>query len=294
MGKVLEIKNITKYFGNFKALDDLSLSLNEAEILGYLGPNGSGKTTTIKIILDLIRATSGTIEIFRKSSKNTNLTHQYIGYVPSEPTFWPNLSVKETLHFLASLHQNYDLSYQNELIKSFDLDLNKKVRELSRGNRQKIAIISALSTRAKLLILDEPSTGLDPLMENIFRDQIIKAKNNGQSIFFSSHILEEVDALCDHVAILKKGKLIEYGSLEKLKHLRASKIEASFSSDNELPKFNNISGITNLRYDKNKLSLNITQNENLVLEQILKHKPIRVYCSPTSLEDVFLSYYQKD
>lgn len=292
MDSVLEIKNVTKYYQKFKALDNLNLNLNKAEILGFLGPNGSGKTTTIRIILNLIRATSGQIKIFGIDSTKTNLVHQYIGYVPSEPSFWPNLTVKETLHFLASLHHNYDYSYEEELIKLFDLDLNKKIRQLSRGNKQKVAIVSALSTRAKLLVLDEPSTGLDPLMENKFREEIIKAKQNDQTVFFSSHILDEVEAVADQVAILKNGHIIEFGNLEKLKEFRATKIEAILKSSKDTPQFKNIKGISNLRIENKHLSLLVHGDESLVFKEIMNLKPIKIYASPTSLEDLFLSYYK--
>ena len=291
MPYVIETKGLTKIYGSLYALKDLDLTLEEGNILGYLGPNGSGKTTTIKLLLGLIYPTSGTINIFGKeSSKNFKEIHKDLAYVASEPAFWPNLTAKETLYFFSKFKDNYDLDYQNKLIKRFDLDINKKIRQYSRGNRQKIAIISALARRSKLIIMDEPSTGLDPIMEQVFKESIFEAKENGQTIFLSSHILEEVEAICDQIAILKNGKLIEFGSLEKLKHLNQTKFEVYFN--NQKPVLSKNKNIINLKIEKEKMTFQVVGSTNEILAEVLKYKPNRIYSLPTSLEDLFLSVYK--
>ncbi len=291
MPYIIETNNLTKKYGSLYALRDLDLKLEEGNILGYLGPNGSGKTTTIKLVLGLITPTYGKINIFNKdSSKNFEEIHKDLAYVASEPAFWSNLTAKETLYFFSKFKDNYDKDYQDKLIKRFDLDVNKKIRQYSRGNKQKIAIISALARRSKLIIMDEPSTGLDPIMEQVFRESIFEAKNNGQTIFLSSHLLEEVEAICDQIAILKKGRMIEFGNLEDLKHLNQTRFEVYFKD--KKPNLLKIKDVINVKQDKNKMTFQVVGSTNAVLSEILKFNPSRIYSKPTSLEDLFLSVYK--
>ncbi len=293
MSKILEINNLEKQYGGIKVLNNLSLSLDKGKILGYLGPNGAGKTTTIKILLGLIKQSSGDTKIFGLDSQiDKVMIHERIAYVPSEPNYWPNLTAKEVLFLLSSVRQSYDREYEKELIVKFDFDPNKKIRQYSRGNKQKIGLISALATKADLLILDEPSTGLDPLMDQFFRESIRRAKDNGQTIFLSSHLLEEVESLCDEIAILKNGTLIESGELSKLQHLASVNIEATFS--NKPPELNKFKHVVNYKVANNILTCQVNGDVNEVLEEILKHKPIRVYSRPTSLEDLFMSVYDNN
>jgi ABC-2 type transport system ATP-binding protein len=290
MDTIIETKGLTKRYGKVTALDNLDISVKKGEVLGYLGPNGAGKTTTIRLLLGLARATSGTATIFGESVfKHAAELHKRIAYVPGETSLWPNLSGAETLRFLANLHGSTDKAYETELIKKFDFDPNKKVRNYSKGNRQKIALISALSTKADLLIFDEPTSGLDPVMAKVFRDEVMAAKRNGQTIFLSSHILEEVEELCDRIAVLRAGVLVELGTLEELRHLSSLTIEATFTS--APPDISHLKNVTNIEIHGSHLRCNITGSIDRLLAEISKAKPTSFLSRKPSLEELFLALY---
>src|ERR1039457_6266304 len=205
---VLQADGLTKHYGPVIALERLDLGLNAGEVLGYLGPNGAGKTTTIRLRLGLIRPTAGRARIFGMDNQDDKMAaHARTAYVPGEAALWPSLTGAETLHLLARMHGTTDVAYRDTLVARFDFDPSRKVRAYSKGNRQKISSVAALASRADLLILDEPTAGLDPLMEQAFRESVFEAKHNGQTVFLSSHVLSEVEALCDRIAILGAGRL---------------------------------------------------------------------------------------
>lgn len=287
---IVEIEGLTKRYGKFSALDKLNLEVKKGEVLGYLGPNGSGKTTTIRLMLGMIKPTSGTIKIFGKDSqRHQEEIHQSIAYVPGEANLWPFLTGIETLHLLEKTHGKVDTHYRDELITRFELEPNQKVRTYSKGNKQKISLIAALASRADLLILDEPTSGLDPLMERVFRECVKEAKSNGQTIFLSSHILGEVEALCDRIAVLREGKLVETGNLNDLKHLSAVTIEATF--EGVPPSLENIKGVNNIKVNKNHLECQMTGSISELLNVITKARPITLLSREPSLEELFLSLY---
>ncbi|HSX47405.1 MAG TPA: ABC transporter ATP-binding protein, partial [Patescibacteria group bacterium] len=260
----LKTQGLSKKYGSFVALAPLNLEVKRGEIFGYLGPNGAGKTTTIRAILGLINPTSGSAKILGiDSQQDKQLAHQKITYVPGEATFWPNLTGAETLHLLGQIHGQIDKQYQKLLIERFKFEPNKKIRSYSKGNRQKINIIAAFSTRAELLIMDEPTSGLDPIMEQAFRSSALEAKKNNQTIFLSSHVLEEVEALCDRVGILKEGKLVEVGRLSEMKHLSALSVEATFTS--KPPDISNLKGVTNI----NVIGKQLTCQVNGPIDELL-------------------------
>jgi ABC-2 type transport system ATP-binding protein len=220
---------LTKRYGATVALDSLDLTVARGEVYGYLGPNGAGKTTTIRLLLGLHRPTSGSATLFGCDAWASPVeAHRRVAFVSGEPALWPSLTGAETLEFLARLHGTVDTSYRTELVERFELDTRKKVRALSKGNRQKVQLVAALATRADLLLLDEPTSGLDPLMEMVFRHCVEEAKERGQTVLLSSHILSEVEALCDRVGILRRGRLVEQGTLAELRHLRAQTIDVTF------------------------------------------------------------------
>lgn len=291
MTTIIETKNLTKKYGQKAALDDLDLSVTKGEVLGYLGPNGAGKTTTIRLLLGLIRPTRGSATLFGEDvAKKAADIHRRIAYVPGETSLWPSLSGAETLRFLANLHGSIDETYQKELIKKFRFDPNKKVRTYSKGNRQKIALIAALSTRADLLIFDEPTSGLDPVMSKVFRDEVVKAKKNGQTVFLSSHILEEVEELCDRVAVLREGKLVEFGTLEEMRHFSAVTVEATFTGTP--PRVDKIKGVSNVESHGHFLRCNVTGSIDELLAVLAKAKPISLLSRKPSLEELFLAIYK--
>jgi ABC-2 type transport system ATP-binding protein len=221
---------LSKRYGDTLALDALELTVQRGEIYGYLGPNGAGKTTTIRLLLGLHRASAGTAELFGIDAwRDPVAAHRHVAYVAGEPFLWPAMTSGETFEFLARLHGNTDVAYRDTLVERFQLDTRKKIRALSKGNRQKVQLIAALATRAELLLLDEPTAGLDPLMEVAFRDCVKEAKERGQTVFLSSHILSEVEALCDRVGILRRGRLVDQGTLQELRHLAAQTVDVTFN-----------------------------------------------------------------
>ena len=226
---VIRTEKLSKRYRTTVALDGLDLQVNEGEVYGYLGPNGAGKTTTIRLLLGLHRPSAGRAEVFGLDCwRDPVAAHRQVAYVPGESALWPSMTAEETLEFLARLRGGVDRVYQRQLVEMFRLDLSTKIRALSKGNRQKVQLIAALASRAGLLLLDEPTGGLDPLMERAFRDCVAEARQRGQTVFLSSHVLTEVEAVCDRVGILRAGRLVDQGTLAQLRHLQAQTLEVTF------------------------------------------------------------------
>lgn len=287
---IIQTTNLTKKYGDNTALASLNLEINKGEILGYLGPNGAGKTTTIRLLLGLIKPTSGSAEIFGLDSEKHKVDiHKRLAYVPGEATLWPSLTGAETLHLLARVHGTTDEKYRDNLVKKFDFDPSKKVRAYSKGNRQKINLIAALATRADLLILDEPTSGLDPIMEQSFREAAQEAKQNGQTIFLSSHILGEVEALCDRIAILRNGHLVEVGTLEEMRHLSALTVTATFTQTP--PKISHIKGVSGVKVVGHQITCQVHGPIDELLTILAKAHPKMLLSREPTLEELFLSLY---
>lgn len=290
MDVVLRAKGLSKQYGAFTALDALDLEMKKGEVLGYLGPNGAGKTTTIRLLLGLIKPTAGSAEIFGLDAQDKKVeVHARTAYVPGEATLWPQLTGAETLHLLARVHGIVDETYRTKLLKRFQFEPDKKVRTYSKGNRQKINLIAAFSSRAELLILDEPTSGLDPLMEQAFRECVLEAKSNGQTIFLSSHILDEVEALCDRVGILRAGKLVESGSLAEMRHLSALTVEAVFAG--APPEVEHLKGVSNVKVAGHNLTCQVQGPIDELLSVLASARPRTLLSREPSLEELFLSLY---
>ncbi len=290
MDIVIHTDGLGKSYGDFAALAALNLEVRKGEVLGYLGPNGAGKTTTIRLLLGLIQASRGRATIFGLDAQKDKLEiHKRLAYIPGEATLWPSLTGMETLHLLGRLHGEVDEAYCDELIKRFQFDPSKKVRTYSKGNKQKINIIAAFMTRAELLIMDEPTSGLDPLMEQAFRQSALEAKQNGQTIFLSSHILEEVEAVCDRVAILRAGKLVEVGTLAELRHLSALTVTATF--DDKPPAIKGVAGVSHVEVLGHELRCQVQGPIDPLLTVLASHHPKTLISSEPSLEELFLSLY---
>jgi ABC-2 type transport system ATP-binding protein len=284
-------EHMTKNFGSVVGLEDLNLEVNTGEVLGYLGPNGAGKTTTIRLLLGLIKPTAGRAAIFGMDAQAEKVAvHARIAYVPGEATLWPSLTGAETLHLLARMHGETDVTYRDQLVKRFDFDASRKVRSYSKGNRQKVNLIAALATRADLLILDEPTAGLDPLMEQAFRESVLEAKDNGQTVFLSSHVLSEAEALCDRIAILRAGRLAEVGTLAQMRHLSAVTVEASFPGTPP-EAVHKVAGVSGVQVAGHHLSCQVRGPIDELLTVLAAGHPETLLSREPSLEELFLSIY---
>jgi polyether ionophore transport system ATP-binding protein len=293
METAINFEGLSKSYGDLKALANLDLAVNRGEVMGYLGPNGAGKTTTIRLLLGLIKPTGGTATVFGIDSQKEKVeVHKRLAYVPGEASLWPQLTGAETLHLLGSIHGRVDLPYRDELIERFLFDPSKKVRAYSKGNRQKIGIIAAFMTRADLLVMDEPTVGLDPIMEQAFRQSVIEARDNGQTVFLSSHVLADVEALCDRLAILRSGVLVELGTLAEMRHLSAVKVEATFSG--EPPDVSNVPGVSGVSVTDHHLSCQVGGDIGPLLSLLAAAHPRTLLSREPSLEELFLSLYGEE
>jgi len=287
---VIHAEGLTKRYGSTLALDALDLSIAPGEVYGYLGPNGSGKTTTIRLLLGLHRPTAGAAQLFGIDAWGDPVSaHRRVAYVAGEPFLWPALTGAETFEFLARIHGGTDVAYRAELIERFQLDAEKKVRALSKGNRQKVQLVAALASRAELLMLDEPTSGLDPLMEVAFREAVREAKERRQTIFLSSHILSEVEALCDRVGILREGRLIDEGTLAELRHLSAQTIDVTFASPP--PAFEGLPGVHVASGGANTLHFEVSGSVEPVIAALAGHPVLALKSREPSLEEIFLHHY---
>ena len=283
-------EHLTKCYGAVEALKDLNLEIAQGEVVGYLGPNGAGKTTTVRLLLGLARPTVGRAEVFGMDCQHQPVAvHQRLAYVPGEANLWPSLTGAETLHLLGRVHGGVDTFYRDELITRFDLDPSKKVRAYSKGNRQKILLIAALMSRADLLVLDEPTAGLDPLMEREFRRCIDEARERGQTVLLSSHILSEVEALCDRVAILREGVLVEMGTMVELRHFSALSVEATF--DGPVPDISRIEGVSAVETSGRVVRCQVRGTIEPLLRVLATSDVRQLISSEPSLEELFLEHY---
>ena len=286
----IQTEGLSKRYGRTLALDALDLGVRQGEVYGYLGPNGSGKTTTIRLLLGLHRPSAGRGTLFGIDAwRDPVAAHRRVAYVAGEPFLWPALTSEETFAFLASLREGIDVAYRDVLVERFQLDTAKRVRALSKGNRQKVQLIAAFASRADLLILDEPTGGLDPLMEVAFRETVTEAKARGQTVFLSSHILSEVEALCDRVGILRAGRLVDQGTLAALRHLSAQTVEVTF--DGPAPRLDGLPGVHVASAGANALRLEVSGSIGPVIASLASHPVLALSSREPTLEEIFLHHY---
>ncbi|MET9029328.1 ABC transporter ATP-binding protein [Nocardia sp. NPDC004168] len=294
MSDIIEVRDLRKTFGHVTALDGLDLTVTEGEIHGFLGPNGAGKSTTIRVLLGILRATGGQARLFgRDPWADAVALHRELAYVPGDVTLWPSLSGGETIDLLSRMRGGLDEKRRDELIQRFDLDPRKKARTYSKGNRQKVSLVAALASDAPLLLLDEPTSGLDPLMEQVFRECVHEARERGATVLLSSHILSEVEALCDRVTIIRAGRTVESGSLSDLRHLSRTSITAELTGD--AGDLSRIPGVEDIELDNHTLRCQV-DNEHLgELIRVLGDAGVRSLTStPPTLEELFLRHYHVD
>lgn len=281
---------LTKRYGDTLAIDALDLEVHEGEVYGYLGANGAGKTTTIRLLLGLHRASSGAARIFSLDCWSDPVAaHRRLAYVAGEPFLWPSLTGAETLEFLGRLHGGVDRAYRDGLIDRFELDRTKRVRALSKGNRQKVQLIAALATRADVLLLDEPTSGLDPLMEVVFRECVADARERGQTVFLSSHILSEVEAVCDRVGILKAGRLVDEGTLAQLRHLGVHTVEVTFAGP--APRLPALAGVSVSPVGPSTLRFEVAGSVGPLIRELAGRPVESLLSREPSLEEIFIHHY---
>jgi ABC-2 type transport system ATP-binding protein len=284
--------DLTKHFGSVVALDSLDLEVRQGEIFGFLGPNGSGKTTTIRLLLGLIRPTRGSATILGIPVGDVERAHRHVAYVPGDVAFWPQLTGTETLDLLGNVAGTVDTAFRTELLERLGLDPSQRLRSYSKGNRQKIALVAAFMSRPEVLLLDEPTAGLDPLMEAQFQELARDAARRGQTIFLSSHILDEVQDLCDRVGILRAGRLVEVAALEDLRRLGATIVDLLI--EGPVPDLEGVPGVSSVEPVAGVaggLKVTVTGSPAALLARLATVDVIRLRTEEPSLEEIFLTYY---
>ncbi|WP_312813864.1 ABC transporter ATP-binding protein [Sedimentibacter sp.] len=288
---IIHIQNLTKSFGKTQALKGINLEVKKGEVHGFIGPNGAGKSTTIRILLGILRKTSGEITLFAKDPWDDAVElHRRLVYVPGDVTLWPDLSGGEVIDFLGRFHGGLNISKRNQLIERFQLDTTKKSRTYSKGNRQKVALVAAFSCDAELYLLDEPTSGLDPLMEIIFQECVAEVKKAGKTILLSSHILSEVETLCDRVSIIRQGQIVESGTLENLRHLTRTMINVE--TGKTAVGIENLHGIHDVSRDGLKYRFSVDSDAmTKIMEKLLPLGIKSLTVEPPSLEELFMRHY---
>ncbi len=294
MTTAISVSGLVKTFGQTRALDGLDLTVRTGEVHGFLGPNGSGKSTTIRVLLGLLRADAGETRLLGGDPwADATSLHRRLAYVPGDVSLWPTLSGGEVIDLLGRLRGGLDKQRRADLLERFDLDPTKKARTYSKGNRQKVALVAALASNVELLILDEPTSGLDPLMEAVFQDCITEERGRGRTVLLSSHILAEVETLCERVSIIRLGRTVETGTLSELRHLTRTSISAELAAaPNGLT---NHPGVHDLKVDGAQVKFDVDTKElDSVLRQLTQVGVRSLTSQPPTLEELFLRHYEAD
>ncbi|MEV4058983.1 ABC transporter ATP-binding protein [Nonomuraea dietziae] len=294
MSNMISVSGLVKTFGRTRALDGLDLTVRAGEVHGFLGPNGAGKSTTIRILLGLLRQDAGTARLMDGDPwRDATALHRRLAYVPGDVTLWPDLSGGETIDLLGRMRGGLDPRRRAELLERFELDPRKKGRAYSKGNRQKVALVAALSSDAELLILDEPTSGLDPLMEAVFQESIQEERSKGRTVLLSSHILAEVEALCDRVSIIRRGRTVETGTLTELRHLTRTSITAELAGP--VPQLTGSVGVHDLWTQGSRLRCQVDGDAlDPLLSELVKVGVRSLVSRPPTLEEMFLRHYEDD
>ncbi len=284
----MDIRDLVKDYGSTRAVDHVTLALQPGEVLGFLGPNGAGKSTTLRLALGLLRPTSGAISVLGHPAGSSEARAR-VAYVPGDVSLWPQLTGADTLTLLASLHGNGDPDYARELVERFELDTRKRMRAYSKGNRQKVALIAAFATRAEVLLLDEPTSGLDPLMERVFRECVVEARERGQAILLSSHMLSEVEHLCSRVAMIRAGKLFTVADVAELQ----SRVGVEFDVTGEVGDLSVVAGVTRVESLPDGVRVTVVGAPHAFFAALAASRVTAVHGREASLEEIFLNFYDE-
>ena len=296
MENIIEVDGLRKSFGRTVALDGLDLAVRSGEVHGFLGPNGAGKSTTLRVLLGLLHADGGRATLLGGDPwRDAVALHRRLAYVPGDVTLWPTLSGGETIDLLGRLRGGLDPARRAELLARFELDPKKKGRAYSKGNRQKVALIAAFASDAELLLLDEPTSGLDPLMEEVFRQCVAEERDRGRSVLLSSHILAEVEALCDRVTIIRRGRTAESGTLTELRHLTRTSVEADLATTPADGTLAALPGVTGLEVRGLHVRCEVdTEHLGTLISTLSSCGIVSLTSRPPTLEELFLRHYEDD
>ena len=289
---IVSVQNLIKRFGKFEALRGVNLEVREGEVFGFIGPNGAGKSTTIRVLLGILQATEGSATVFGKDAwKDAVEIHKRIAYVPGDVNLWPNLTGGEVIDLFTRLRRCGNKSDRENLIRRFDLDPSKKCRTYSKGNRQKVALVSAFASEADLYILDEPTSGLDPLMEQVFQQCVQEVKAKGKSVLLSSHILQEVERLCDRVSIIRQGEVIETGTLQELRHLTRTSI--TVKTERPMEHLAEQAGVHDILTEAEGIMFSVdTELLGRIIGYLGQYGIVSLECTPPTLEQLFMRHYE--
>lgn len=293
MKEIVRVQGLQKKFGKFKALHDVSFTVESGEVVGFIGPNGAGKSTTIRTLLGIINRDAGDVKIFGQDVwKDSFEIHKRVSYVPGDVALWGSLTGGEIIDLFIKLHGGGNKEKRDYLINRFELDPKKKAKSYSKGNRQKVGLIAALSVESDLYIFDEPTSGLDPLMEAVFQEEVEKIKQAGKAILLSSHILSEVERLADKVVIIRQGKIVESGTLDELRHLTRSTVRITTSEN--VGEMESIKGVYDFIKSGNQATFSADNNHiNDIMTQAVKLGVKKFESVPPTLEDLFMRHYEE-
>ena len=295
MPAIIEVENLTKSYGRKRGIVDVSFDVAEGEVFGFLGPNGAGKTTTIRILMALIRADRGAARILGLDCWRQSVEiKKHIGYVPGEPSLDPNLTGGQILEYFSHLRGDVDQAYLKKLIERFDLDTSRKFRQYSTGNKRKVVLIQAFMHRPRVLVLDEPTSGLDPLNQQEFDEMVREARDEGRTVFLSSHVLSEVEKTCTRVGIIREGRLVRVGGVHELKDIKRYEITIQFAEAVPAGAFASLDGVANVeQLDRGSaLRLHMQGPADAVIKAAAQHRVVSFTSYEPSLEDIFLRYYE--
>ena len=297
MAAIIEVQGLTKSYGSKRGITDVSFSVDEGEVFGFLGPNGAGKTTTIRTLMALIRADSGTARVGGRDCWQQSVEiKKLVGYVPGEPSLDPNLTGGQILEFFAYLRGGVDHAYLKQLIERFDLDTSRKFRQYSTGNRRKVVLIQAFMHRPRVLILDEPTSGLDPLNQHEFDRMVNEVRDEGRTVFLSSHILTEVEKTCTRVAIIRAGSIVRIGGVAEVTAMKRYEITITFGAAVSVDTFRTLEGVVEVEASDHghTLRLEMQGPADAVIKAAARYQVMSLSSHEPSLEDIFLRYYEPD
>jgi|SRR5215510_6418221 len=297
MAAIIEVENLNKSYGGKRGIADVSFDVAEGEVFGFLGPNGAGKTTTIRILMALIRADRGMAKIGGLDCWERSVDiKRFVGYVPGEPALDPNLTGGQILEYFANLRGGVDQKYLKRLIERFDLDTSRKFRQYSTGNKRKVVLIQAFMHKPRVLVLDEPTSGLDPLNQQEFDGMVLEAREEGRTVFLSSHVLSEVEKTCTRVGIIREGRLVQIGGVAELKDIKHYEITIHFAQPVPDEAFTSLEGVSQVEHLDNGSAIRLAMqgSADAVIKAAARYPVVSFTSYEPSLEDIFLRYYETD